>query len=93
MVLLAKKSENGKTPSLAISCLTTSHEILVSSQGRTEPETTLDVPRAAVKVITMMLPKIEIAMMPDITLGATSEPKASRKKSVAISSASLESEP
>ena len=45
----------------------------------------LCLPRQAVNVMTTMLPRIESAMIPDITRGARSLPKTSEKKRVAIS--------
>ena len=44
------------------------------------------VPLDAVKVMTTILPKIENAMMPDMTRGAAFVPKTSVKNRVAISS-------
>lgn len=84
--LLAKNRENGSTPSLAISCLT------LRRAGRSALVAKVQlvgarwvIPLEAVKVITTMFPKIEKAIMPDITRGARSLPKTSLKNTVAMS--------
>ena len=83
IVLRAKKSEKGRTPSFAISCLTGGdRQHCDFSQHRTQNH----LPLEAVKVMTTIFAKIQAAIIPDITRGARSPPNTAPKKTVAISS-------
>ena len=78
---LAKNEEKGRTPSLAISCLTIKDgQLWTYGAGHCG-----DRPLPAVKVITTMLPRMEKAMMPDITREAVLVAKSSWKSIVARS--------
>ena len=83
VVLLAKKEEMGRMPSLATSCLTGLEErmLILKSKRNCKQHVPLD----AVKVMTTMFPKIQKAIMPDMTRGAMSLPKTSLKNTVAMS--------
>ena len=89
VVLLAKKREKGRTPSLAISCLTVGgKEEKKEASALPVPQPSQScaaVPLDAVKVMTTMLPNTEKAMRPAMTRGASSVPKTSSKKTVAMS--------
>ena len=82
VVLLAKKREKGRTPSLAISCLTGLERMLVL---KSEGSRIQHVPLHAVKVMTTMFPKIQKAIIPDMTRGAMLLSKTSLKNTVAMS--------
>lgn len=52
---------------------------------KSKPDREQHVPLDAVKVMTTMIPKIQKAIIPDMTRGATSLPKTSLKNTVAMS--------
>ena len=87
VILLAKKREKGRIPSLAISCFTIDarKQIRISGCAKGNEPFGHFSPFPAVNVVMKRLPKIERAMIPAITRSASSFWKAVLKNKVAMS--------